>query len=273
MKPGLETRLAMAQSQLVSYAQDLKRMLAQEQEKSRELEKARDRLQSLDRLKTDFLRLVSHELRTPLNQLSAVWVLDGQLTPEEQAEFVEVIRAGYRRLAGLVERVLGYLEWVSTGKRATAETTDLVELARRVAAEVEGLDNPAVDFQLSAAAGAARVRGNEEDLAKVVRCLLENALKFSLQQKIIRAEITVAGQGAVLAVSDQGRGFPSEMAEQILTPMTVPYIENHSQGLGLSLALANAIVGAYGGRMRAFSEGRNRGARFEVELPAAEEAS
>jgi two-component system CheB/CheR fusion protein len=99
--------------------------------------------------------------------------------------------------------------------------------------------------------------------------LLENALKFSREEKDIRVILTQSPQWATLTVSDRGQGFPPELARELFHPFTITNPLHHSRGTGLSLALASAIVETYGGTIRAESLGTGHGASFIVELPVA----
>ena len=115
---------------------------------------------------------------------------------------------------------------------------------------------------------AAIVRGEGEHLARVVGVLLDNALKFSEDDKHIRVSIKTENGRVTLTVSDHGRGFAPEMGPELFRPFTIANVMNHSQGTGLSLALASAIVAASKGKISAASAGVGHGAIFTVELPA-----
>jgi K+-sensing histidine kinase KdpD len=102
---------------------------------------------------------------------------------------------------------------------------------------------------------------------RVVQILLDNALKFSEAEKWVQIQVGMEAEHVVLTVSDHGRGFASEMGPELLRPFTIAHVMNHSQGTGLSLALASAIVTAYGGKLGAYSAGVGQGAIFTVVFP------
>jgi CheY-like chemotaxis protein len=78
------------------------------------------------------------------------------------------------------------------------------------------------------------------------------------------------GGEAVLAVLDNGMGFPPELAEQLFEPFAqwAP-AEQSAAGLGIGLSLVRGIVDLHGGTISAASEGPGKGSRFEVRLPLA----
>ena len=228
------------------------------------------RLQSLEQLKTDFLSFIAHELQTPLSEMSAVGLIDGCQDSRDQAEMIDVLRAGYERLGGFIKKALEYFEWVGTGSVITSQTTDLGALARRVASEVAAAAAGGVDLRVSCPEQSCAVRMTERELASVLRILLDNALKFSPGERSIRVEIVPGPERVGLTVADRGRGFPSEWALEIFRPFTIVDAMHHSQGTVLNLAMAKAIIEAFGGSIRAESAGIGMGARFVIELPTPE---
>jgi len=112
------------------------------------------------------------------------------------------------------------------------------------------------------------VRGESEHLLRVVTSLLHNAIKFSEEDQRIGVRLSSENGQMQLAIIDHGRGFSPEMGPELLRPFTIAHIMNHAEGSGLSLALASAIVTAYGGKISATSEGIGHGATFIITLPA-----
>jgi signal transduction histidine kinase len=139
---------------------------------------------------------------------------------------------------------------------------------RLAADSTPGLVAPEVDCQISTPGTPCLVRGEEAHLAEVVRVLLDNALKFSGEQKFIRADVHATAEKVTLAIADRGQGFPPELACELFRPFTIADVGHHSKGTGLNLALASAIVTTYGGQIRAESAGVGKGATFTVDFPA-----
>lgn len=265
----VQQQLNTPSSQLALYARDLKRVVDAERQKAKELAEANARLHILDRLKTDFFSFISHELRTPLNVIAAVDIFDPHSDPKEQAEIIGIIRRGYERLHELVERGLEYFNWFAMNQADPAATTDLTPVVKHLLATSSDLTAPDVTLQLSLPDVPCPVHGAQKHLTRVVSMLLENALKFSQEEKNIHVTLLQSPQYATLTITDRGQGFPPELARELFYPFTITNPLHHSRGTGLSLALASAIVETYGGRIRAESQGAGQGASFVVELPRA----
>jgi len=263
----VQQQLNTPSSQLALYARDLKRIVDAERQKAKELAEANARLHILDRLKTDFLSFISHELRTPLNVIAAVDIFDLQSDPKEQAEIIGIIRRGYERLHEFVERGLEYFNWFAPNQADPTATTDLVQVAKCALETLPELTAANVKLQLSLPDVPCSVRGAQQHLARVVKMVLENALKFSQEEKAIQITLLQSPQQAMLTITDRGQGFPPELARELFRPFTITNPLQHSRGTGLSLALASAIVETYGGTIRAESPGPGQGASFIVKLP------
>ncbi len=255
------------QGQLALYARDLKRAYDEQQERARQLAQANERLDGLSRLKTEFLSFVCHELRTPLNAMAALEIYDAGGEAREQAEVIDLARSGYQRLERFIDRGLQYFQWIALERIHTAKTTEPGRLLERVVAELPELRAPEVRFQLRRERDLGLVQGLEAHLAIVVRTLLENALRFSIAPKHVTAELRRRAGNVQLTISDQGVGLRPEMLSEVFQPLTSADCDHHTDGSGLSLALAAAIVSAHGGSIRAESPGLGLGSTFVVELP------
>ncbi len=265
----IQQQLNMATSQLALYARDLKRVVDAERQRTRELAASNERLRLLDHLKTNFLAFISHELRTPLNAMAAVDLFDPHDDPQQQALVIGLIRDGYEHLHKFIQRGLEYFSWLTAERVQTTDITDLAEVVHLVVAGMPELQGPGVDFQMTSSGTPCLIRGELRPLADVVRIVLDNALKFAQTVKSIRLQVQATPEQVIMTSSDRGQGFQKELAHELFHPFTISNIDSHSRGTGLNLALARAIVEAYGGRIQAHSEGVGQGATFTITFPAA----
>ncbi|NOT57425.1 MAG: response regulator [Deltaproteobacteria bacterium] len=265
----VQQQLNTPSSQLALYARDLKRIVDAERQKAKELAEANARLHILDQLKTDFLSFISHELRTPLNAFSAVDIFEPHSDPKEQAEVLGIIRRGYERLHEFVERGIEYFTWSALNPADPTGTTDLTQVVKHTLTAMPELTGVTVRLHLPPADAPCLAHGTHQQIGRVVKMVLENAVKFSAEEKAIQITLAQSPQHATLTITDRGEGFPPELAREIFRPFTTTNLLHHSRGTGLSLALASAIVETYGGTIRAESLGPGQGASFIIELPTA----
>ena len=235
---------------------------------------ARQEAETANRIKDDFLATLSHELRTPLNAIVG-WVRmlqSGVLEPAKQEHALQVINRNCQAQLTLINDLLDMSRIVSG--RITLKTTMLylqevidaaIEAVRPMAAE----KNVAIDATFEPDTPA--VMGDAERLQQVVWNLLTNAVKFTDGGGRVGVRLSQAGSKVCVTVVDNGVGIESA---------ALPYVfdryrqEDSSTtrrhgGLGLGLAIVRHFVGLHGGTVRAWSEGRGRGATFTIFLPVA----
>lgn len=264
----VQTQIDRIHSQMALYARDLKRMVDAERQKAHALAEANARLAILDRLKTDFLAFIAHELRTPLSGMVVLDLLDPNDDPQALAEMIDILRRGYERLEKFVEKGLDYFKWLATEHpKDQSALVDLTSTVREVINYTPDLQAPTVTLVSNLATTPCFVRGEAADLTRIVQILLENALKFSEEEKWVQIQVGIEAEHLLLTVSDHGRGFAPEMGPELLRPFTIAHVMNHSQGTGLSLTLASAIVAASGGKLSAYSAGVGQGATFTAKFP------
>ena len=156
----LEKRLEKADSQLVLYARDLRKVVEAEKEKARQLAEANARLSKLNRLKSDFLSFISHELRTPLNAMGVIDLLNPSADPTEQAELIGMLRIGYQRLHDFVMKGVEYFDWLAVEQVSSTTLVNLESVLEEVLEAKGYLKQSGVDCQTAVATGACTVCGD-----------------------------------------------------------------------------------------------------------------
>jgi signal transduction histidine kinase len=217
-----------------------------------------------------FIANASHELRSPITTL--LGELSFALRSNRDA-------TAYRE---------AIVEALGSARRLKALTEDLLELARVGASEVDPqgvhlgeIVGAAVDavhavaaetgVVLDTACNGAVVDGHAGDLQRLVRNLLENAVRHSSRGGRVRIDARRDRASVVLTVTDDGPGVPEEARHRIFEPffrLAAPR-DGERGGTGLGLAIARSIARAHGGDLwlDAAAPGE-RGARFVVRLPA-----
>jgi signal transduction histidine kinase len=142
-----------------------------------------------------------------------------------------------------------------------------VELASVVGEAVAQLEDEATQTGSTITARGAPVRGNWDRLriSQVVTNLLSNAVKYG-NGKPVEVSYGASGDGAFVAVRDQGIGIDPSDQRQIFERFERAVSSRNYGGLGLGLYIVKRIVEAHGGSIRVDSS-PGAGAAFWVELP------
>ena len=241
----------------------------------REIERARDELQELDRAKSRFTANVHHELRTPLTLMLAP--LDAMLAgdfgdlAEIQRTYLQTMRVNGLRLLKLINNLLDLAKAESGSVKLHRRS---LEVGRFVSEMVSGArpmaERKSIALVVSGLEALPRIHADPEALEKVVVNLLGNALKFTPAGGRIELRGEAQGDGVHLAVSDSGVGIPADQLERIFdrfAQVDASATRAH-EGTGIGLSLAKELVELHGGRIWAESPGPGQGSTLHVVLPA-----
>ena len=244
---------------------DLARALANMQEALRRQESAR----------RSFVSTASHELRTPLTMLQGTMELleedlrDGRVDIEDAQLQVTNARRELRRLSALAGELLD-LSRLDAAVQLRSEPVELGELARAVAAEFDlRARERDVELRMLPPAEGCWGRGDPDAVARVVRILLDNALRYGPPGEAITLGTTCAGGTAGVSVSDRGPGIPLEEREHVFERFHRGRSAGPESGFGLGLAIGRELAERMGGDLR-LADGEAPGACFVLSLPAAE---
>ena len=236
------------------------------------LEQANDRLQELDRLKTELVAMVSHELRAPLgaieSSLNAMRVLKDGGSPEEQEELIRILDRGVQRLSRLVDDLMDITRIESGQLKLEPRPVDAADLAGRVVSSFEGrFADKGIDIAFERPAGACMALCDPGRIEQVLTNLIANALKFTDDGGVV-VSIDCTPDDTIFRVADSGPGLPTELHQKVFEKffsLDLPSTDG-KQGVGLGLAISKGIVEAHDGHIWVES-GTGAGATFCFEIP------
>ncbi len=237
------------------------------------LHRARTDAEHANRLKDEFLATVSHELRTPLNAIMG-WVSmlrQARIEPDRVDKVLDIVERNARAQAQLISDILDISRMITGGLKLKPETIALRDVV------LDALDTvrPAAEAKkitLSAdLPEGALVNGDAERLQQVFWNVLSNACKFTPPEGRIDVVLRVEGPWVSLRVADTGAGIHPDFLPVVFDRFRQAdqTITRSHGGLGLGLAIVKHLVEVHGGDVSASSDGPNRGASFEIRLPAA----
>ena len=242
-----------------------------------ELLLAKEAAESASRAKDRFLATLSHELRTPLNPvlLMASSLSEDASLPAALREQLRMIERNISLEARLIDDLLDITR-VSSGKlQLRPEPCDVHTLLGLVAEMVRSdAREKNLTLKLDLQAQYHGMIGDPTRLQQVFWNLLRNAVKFTPTGGQIHLRTRDAGPPASprlrIEVQDSGIGISPQSLCSIFEPFEQEKraTPSASDGLGLGLAIAHAIVELHQGTLRAESSGAGQGAIFSIDAPA-----
>ena len=222
-------------------------------------------------LQSTFVSGVSHELKTPVALIKGY---AGTLRREDASwdrgeirEGLEVIEDEADRLNGLIDNLLEASRLQAQEMQLDLNPVDLAALAERVVKRFQ-MQGTGHDFRLAFPDDFPVIAADEARLRRVLDNLLGNAVKYAPDG----GQIEVGGQaspgGVTVFVSDEGVGISPDEQDKVFERFyrVNDSLGQRTQGTGLGLFLARAIVQAHGGRIGLESR-PGRGSTFHFTLP------
>ncbi len=223
-------------------------------------------------MKSTFVSVISHELKTPVALIKGY---AGTLRREDVEwdrktvqSSLAVIEEEADRLTELIENLLAASKLQADGMRLT--NIGDVNLAAVAARAVERFKTQTKIHKLitSFPKNFPSIQGDETRLRQVIDNLISNAIKYSPKGGEVRISGTFDDQTVTVAVKDQGVGLPQDEQDRIFERFyrVDGALSRKTQGTGLGLYLARAVVEAHGGTIAVESQ-PGQGATFRFTLP------
>jgi signal transduction histidine kinase len=213
---------------------------------------------------------VAHELRTPLaiNQLNLDKYIDRFSQPAELALALVGLREQNVRLASIVTDLLLLAQLERTSLTATLPSSCILdEVVEDVVEELSVLHSRhQIAIHIPAAIQPVAIQGDRERITRLVYNLVENACKYTPDGGMISISIESNTRSYILQIQDSGVGIAAAELGDIFQRFHQTGVTNQAGGMGLGLALVQAIANLYGAKVGVSSE-VDRGSTFRVDFP------
>lgn len=234
------------------------------------------KLRDLDAAKSDFLSTAQHELRTPvlaiMGQLELIKAAWGQWDEGLKLGVLTDIEISTRLLGELLESIIDFSLLSTDALRLRWETIDVGEMMKEAVDAVAGhfRDGIPVPVEVETGSGVTAV-GDSGRFRQIIRLLLDNAVKFSPDGAVTIKASRDQGEpgGCRIEVIDTGVGIEPEAVPRIFERF---YQVDNTQtrtfgGLGMGLALVDALCKAHGAEVTVVSE-PGKGTHFTIVWPS-----
>jgi signal transduction histidine kinase len=276
IRRGVEhRRLMLAEQKARADLQQLNLDLEQRiEERTAELTRLNVELADANRAKDVFLATLSHELRTPLTPVVG-WIKllrSGTLDEKSVAQALDAIERNAWLQSRLIDDLLDTSR-IATGKlHFEPKPTDL-NATVKVAVDTVRATAASRNIELSMTLWPSSwiVLGEPVRLQQIAWNLVSNAIKFTDPGGKVNVTTHLAGKHAQLTVVDTGVGIEPEFLPHVFDRFRQAdgSTSRRHGGLGLGLAIADALAKMHGGRLEAKSDGVGRGATFSLRMELA----
>ncbi len=232
-------------------------------EEIRSLQQEASRGQRLSTMGEMTARL-AHQVRTPLSTalLYASQLKQVNLRQEQHHCFVDRLLVGLRHLDHMVNDMLVYARGGQGGDEVIGVSGLLDEVQQSLLPQLGEKD---ASWSVQLTGKEIPIRGQREVLAGALCNLATNALNNSGENASLEWQLDIQGNNACIALQDNGPGISEDLREQVFEP----FFTTRSNGTGLGLAVARAVITAHQGTIELDNDYQN-GARFVIRLPLLE---
>lgn len=224
-------------------------------------------LGNMEYLQKDFMRNVSHEFKTPIASIQgfAKLLQNENLSREDQLEFSGIILEETERLSKLSSNILRLSKLENQNELTTKKEFLLDEQIRSAIVLLEPKWSQK-NLDLIVQMEKTGYWGDEELLQQVWINLIENAIKFSVQDGSISISLSQAENHVEVEISDNGMGMDEETKQRIFERFYQGNASHSMEGSGLGLSIVKRILDLSNGEIQVKSS-LNHGTAFLVKLP------
>jgi len=227
----------------------------------------------INKLKNDFIATVSHELKTPLASMRVLvdTLLEGSYRDQQQVtEYLQLVSKENERLTGLIDNFLTFSRMERNKQAFAMARTSPAAIARDAAEAVKTkFGKGRCRFEVNIREDLPDVTADRDAMVTVLVNLLDNAYKYSYDDKRIELSVVSEDGSVCFSVSDNGAGISRRAAKRIFNRFyqVDRSLARRAEGCGLGLSIAKFIVDAHKGTISVESK-PGEGSKFTVRLPA-----
>lgn len=223
-----------------------------------------------------FVANVSHDFRSPLTSIRGYLeaMLDGTIPPEMYRKYLEIVLNETERLTKLTNSLLTLNNLNTKGMLLDRTDFNINQVIRATAASFEGTClKKTIAIELILTGDEMYVHADVEKIQQVLYNLLDNAIKFSHHDSVIKVETSLKKNKLFISVKDTGIGIPKEDLKQIWDRFYKSDLSRgrDKKGTGLGLSIVKEIINCHGENINVIST-EGVGSEFIFSLPLSAES-
>ena len=229
-----------------------------------------EKLEELEKLKSNFVAIASHELRTPLGLIIGHATFLSDIIKDDQFKRqLSVIIRNASRLKDVIEDLSKVDNYQTGNTRIRYETVDLEKLIRETVALYEGTaESKNISLTTHISGNDLVIQGEPGKLHTALSNIIDNALAFTDEGGSIQVTANRLSGYAKISVIDNGVGIPAKDLQKVFDRFfqVENHLTRHHEGMGLGLSVAKAMIEAHDGIIWVESI-ENEGSTFSFLLP------
>jgi signal transduction histidine kinase len=242
------------------------------EQRTKEMMTAKNQAKESDLFKSTLLSNIYHEIRTPLNAIMGFTQLLGFDENIKNKEYLNIIDKNADNLLVLVDNIIELSKLQSENPQFEIEKVVIKDLMNKLYSETCSLNEANEKYNIEIVSdfneltGSDLIYTNKQNLEKILKQLVDNALKYTIEGKICLS-CKISNNLILFEVSDTGIGIEKEKISAIFNPFHK--IEDHNnlhRGMGIGLTLAKQLSKRLNGELSVESEFK-KGSKFTLSLP------
>ena len=218
---------------------------------------------------------VSHDFRSPLTSINGYLkaMEDGTIPPEMYPKYIGIVLNETERLIKLTNNLLTLNNLNTEGMILDKTDFDINDVIRKTISTFEGsCRDKKIAMELSLTGESLPVHADLTRIQQVLYNLIDNAIKFSHHNSVIKVETTERHNKVFVSVKDSGIGIPKESVPLVFNRFYKSDISRgkDKKGTGLGLSITKEIIRAHGENINVIST-EGVGTEFIFSLQLAEE--
>ena len=223
---------------------------------------------AFERVRSEFVLRASHELRTPVTGMHMAFGLFRERThfaeDSREADLLDTVNEEMQRLMQLINDLLNFSRYQNGLQKLTLAPCSIEDLLGQAQTRFARLaQEKGIELLVEVQGPLPRLQADQAQLERVLDNLIDNALRHTSHDGLIRLQARRHGERMIISVEDNGEGIAYGQQGRIFEPFV--QVGRKKGGAGLGLALCKEIVQLHGGRMGVYSR-PGQGTQFYMAL-------